>query len=139
MSVHGRPDFDPFATIIHLHEDGGAVPVPWTPDVFRKLVTGDRDHVVGVKHGAVPADFHADEWEMHPGGEELLYLLTGAIDVVLDEPDGEQAFGLRAGRACLVPRGVWHRLILRQTSDLLFITPAMGTRHRAVTPGPSGG
>jgi hypothetical protein len=31
-----------------------------------------------------------------------------------------------------VPRGIWHRLVLRQPSDLLFITPAHGTRHRAV-------
>ena len=26
MSARGRPDFDPFATIVHLHEDGGAGP-----------------------------------------------------------------------------------------------------------------
>ena len=46
--------------------------------------------MIGAKHGAEPADFHADEWEMHPGGDELLYLLTGALDVVLDEPAGER-------------------------------------------------
>ena len=34
MSARGRPDFDPFATIVHLREDGGALPVAWTPDVF---------------------------------------------------------------------------------------------------------
>ena len=132
MSASGRLDFDPFATIVHLREDGRALPVAWTPDVFRKLVTGDRDHVIGAKHGAEPADFHANEWEMHPGGDELLYLLTGALDVVFDEPDGEQGFGLRGGQACLVPRGVWHRLVVRQPSDLLFITPACDTRHRTV-------
>jgi mannose-6-phosphate isomerase-like protein (cupin superfamily) len=99
---------------------------------------GDRDRIVGVKHGAEPADFHADEWEMHPGGDEVLYLLTGAIDVVLDGPGGERTFGLGGERACLVPRAVWHRLILPQPSDLLFITPAHGTRHRPVGDGPSG-
>ena len=97
-------------------------------------MTGDRDHVVGAKHGAKPADFHADEWEMHPGGDELLYLLRGALDVVLDEPAGERSFGLRGGQACIVPNGVWHRLILHQPSDLLFITPAHDTRHRPVGP-----
>ena len=89
--------------------------------------------MVGAKHGAEPADFHADEWEMHPSGDELLYLLTGAIDAVLDEPGGERLVALRGGQACLVPQGVWHRLILRQPSDLLFITPAPGTRHRPVS------
>ena len=139
MTAHARPDFDPFATLVHLRENGSALPVGWTPDVFRRLATGDGDRVIGAKHGAEPADFHADEWEMHPGGDEVLYLLTGAIAVVLDEPAGERTFGLRGGRACLVPRGVWHRLILRQPSDLLFITPARGTRHRPVGAVSSGG
>jgi mannose-6-phosphate isomerase-like protein (cupin superfamily) len=130
VSAHARSAFDPFATIVHLREDGRAVPVAWTPDVFRTLETGDRDRVVGAKHGAVPADFHADEWEMHPGGDEVLYLLAGAVDVVLDGSDGTRTFGLQGGQVCLVPRGVWHRLILRQPSDLLFITPVRGTRHR---------
>jgi hypothetical protein len=34
---------------------------------------------------------------------------------------------------------VWHRLILREPSDLLFITPAHGTRHRPVEPATGGG
>jgi mannose-6-phosphate isomerase-like protein (cupin superfamily) len=132
VRAHSRPDFDPFATIVHLREDGRALPVAWTPDVFRQLVTGGRDRVIGAKHGAEPADFHAEEWEIHPGGDELLYLLTGALEVILDGPGRERSFGLRGGQACVIPSGVWHRLILRQPSDLLFITPAHGTRHRPV-------
>jgi mannose-6-phosphate isomerase-like protein (cupin superfamily) len=133
MSTPAGSCFDPFATLIHLREDGRALPVAWTPDVFRRLVTGDRDRVIGAKHGAEPADFHADEWEVHPAGDELLYLLTGAIDAVLDEPGGEREVNLRGGQALLVPQGVWHRLILRQPSDLLFITPVSGTLHWPVT------
>src|SRR5262249_7480754 len=132
VTAKAHAGFDPFATLVHLREDGAALSVAWTLDVFRTLATGAGDRVVGVKHGTVPADFHADAWEVHPGGEEVLYLLTGALDVVLDEPAGEQTFGLRGGQACLVPRGVWHRLVLRQPSALLFITPAHGTRQRAV-------
>jgi mannose-6-phosphate isomerase-like protein (cupin superfamily) len=124
--------FDPFATLVHLREDGRALPVAWTPNVWKTLRTGDRDRVVGAKHGAEPEDFHADEWEMHPAGDEFLYLLTGAIDVVLDDPRGKRVVSLQAGQACLVPQAMWHRLILRQPSDLVFVTPARGTRHRPV-------
>ena len=124
--------FDAFATLVHLRGTGQAVPLAWAPDVFRTLVPSAGDHVVGAKHGRVPADFHADEWEIHPEGDELLYLLTGTLDVVLDEPAGERGFELRSGQACVVPRGTWHRLVLREPSDLLFITPARGTRHRRV-------
>ena len=132
MGGPGDPRFDAYATIVHLGADGRARPVAWTPDVFRRLVTGGQDRVVGAKHGTEPADFHADEWEMHPSGDEVLYLLTGALDVVLDEPGGERTVELRAGQGCLVPRGIWHRLILGRPSDLLFVTPAHGTRHRPV-------
>jgi mannose-6-phosphate isomerase-like protein (cupin superfamily) len=132
VSADARAGFDAFTTLVHLRKTGQAVPVAWTPDVLRGLAPGAGDHVIGAKHGAVPGDFHADEWEMHPGGDDVLYLLTGALDVVLDEPAGERTFDLRGGQACLVPRGVWHRLVLRRPSDLLFVTPAHGTRHRVV-------
>jgi mannose-6-phosphate isomerase-like protein (cupin superfamily) len=139
VSAKAQASFDPFATLVHLRAGGAALPVAWTPDVFRTLATGAEDRVVGAKHGEVPANFHAEEWEMHPGGDEVLYLLAGALEVVLEEPAGERTFGLRGGQACLVPRGQWHRLVLREPSDLLFITPAHGTRHRAVgTAGPNG-
>jgi mannose-6-phosphate isomerase-like protein (cupin superfamily) len=132
MNPHPHPGLDLFTTVVHLRADGRALPVTWTPDVWKTLTTGDRDRVVGAKHGVEPADLHAEEWELHPRGDELLYLLAGAIDIVLDEPDGERIFSLQGGQACLVPRGVWHRLILRQPSDLLFVTPASGTQHRLV-------
>jgi mannose-6-phosphate isomerase-like protein (cupin superfamily) len=132
MAETSEPRFDPYATIVHLREDGRARLVAWTPDVFRRLLAGQRDRVVGAKHGAAPADFHADEWEMHPAGDEILYLLAGALDVVLDEPGGERTVALRAGQGCLVPQGIWHRVVLGRPSDLLFVTPAHGTRHRPV-------
>ena len=139
MSAPARAAFDPFATLVHLRAEGRAVPVAWTPDVFGTLAADAGDRIIGAKHAEAPQDFHADEWEMHPGGDEVLYLLTGALDVVLDEPSGERAFGLEGGQACLVPRGVWHRLVLRRPSDLLFVTPARGTRHRAVGAAPATG
>ena len=46
---------------------------------------------------------------MHPDGDELLILLSGRIDLVLDEREQERTVNLRAGKASLVPRGVGHR------------------------------
>lgn len=127
-----RSAFDPFATLVRLRGNGRAQPLPWTRGVFRRLRATDRDRVVGMKHGAAPADFHADQWEMHPAGDELLYLVTGALQVIVEERGGERRFLLRGGQACLVPRRTWHRLVVRRPSDLLFISPARGTQHRVV-------
>lgn len=45
--------------------------------------------------------------EIHPDGDELLYLVDGAVDVILDEAAGERCLGLQPGQAFVVPCGVW--------------------------------
>ena len=45
-----------------------------------------------------PMDATWTTWERHPAGEEIVYLLSGSVDFVLDLPDGEQTVELR-GRA----------------------------------------
>jgi mannose-6-phosphate isomerase-like protein (cupin superfamily) len=121
---------DPFATFVHLRAGGQATALPRTPTFWRDLVTGDDERVVGAVHGRDAGDFHPDECEMHPHGDELLCLLSGAIDVVLEEPEGDRTVSLRAGELFVVPRGVWHRLVLRAPGDLLFVTPPKGTGLR---------
>jgi quercetin dioxygenase-like cupin family protein len=73
-----------------------------------------------------------DHWERHPAGEEILTLLSGELELVLDLPDGERRAVLTAGQTFVVPRGIWHRAIVRQPGELLFITAGAGTEHRPV-------
>jgi mannose-6-phosphate isomerase-like protein (cupin superfamily) len=69
-------------------------------------------------------------WEVHPAGDELLVMLTGAVDVELELPDGVRTVALRAPHAFYVPRGIWHRALVREPGRMLFVTPGEGTRHR---------
>jgi mannose-6-phosphate isomerase-like protein (cupin superfamily) len=73
-----------------------------------------------------------DSWEMHPAGDEIVYALDGAVDLILDEEDGERVVPLRARTGCVVPRGVWHRGVVHSPGDVLHITRGEGTRHRPV-------
>jgi mannose-6-phosphate isomerase-like protein (cupin superfamily) len=77
--------------------------------------------------GTVPMTHDMPLWEMHPSGDEFLYLLSGKIACVLEESHGERVVELRAGEACIVPQGVWHRLLVHAPGNLLFLTPAEGT------------
>ena len=61
--------------------------------------------------------------EMHPDGDELLYLVDGAVDVVLDEEAGERCLSLQPGQAFVVPCGVWHRVMVKEPCRLLYFTP----------------
>jgi len=125
------PDaLDPFATFVHLHAGGEVTTPPRTPTFWRDLVAADGDRVVGAVRGRDASAFHPDECEMHPHGDELLCLLAGAIDVVLEEPAGDRAVPLKAGEMFVVPRGVWHRIVLHEPADVLFVTPPKGTELR---------
>ncbi len=39
-----------------------------------------------------------DSWEMHPAGDEIVCLLSGSLDVVLDEDGAERNIELRRPR-----------------------------------------
>jgi mannose-6-phosphate isomerase-like protein (cupin superfamily) len=84
-----------------------------------------------VGHVVVDTDGDRDEWEMHPTDDEFLYLVEGAIDVILRaDPDREEErrIELRAGSACVVPQGAWHRQVVVAPCKMLFVSPE--TLHR---------
>ncbi len=69
-------------------------------------------------------------WEMHPAGDEFVYLLEGDTDMVLASPDGEQVCRLsELGQYVIVPRGAWHTARPRVATRMLFLTPGQGTEN----------
>jgi mannose-6-phosphate isomerase-like protein (cupin superfamily) len=68
--------------------------------------------------------------ELHPDGDELLYLISGAVSVRLELPDGDRIVELAAGDALVVPRGTWHKITLREPGRLIHITPGPHGDHR---------
>lgn len=74
--------------------------------------------------------------ERHPDGDEILFMVSGSIDVDLEFDDGAQTVRLGPGDALVVPRGVWHLIHLVEPGRLLNITPGPHGDHR---PLPTGG
>ena len=124
--------FDLSTTFVHLSDGGGAEPVEVTPSFWSGDVAGELyDRLVGAFDFSSSEDLHSSMQEMHPEADELLFLISGAIDVVLQESDGERTVPLEAGEAAIVPRGVWHRLVMRRPGRLLFINSRTGMRSRS--------
>lgn len=69
-------------------------------------------------------------WEMHPAGEEFVYLLDGDIEFLLELPEGLAAQRITGRGAIVVPRGVWHTARVFKPSRIFFITLGAGTEHR---------
>ena len=68
--------------------------------------------------------------EMHPDGDELLFLVSGAVTVTLELPEGTAQVELDAGEALVVPQGTWHQVTTRRPGQLLHVTPGPGGRAR---------
>ena len=64
--------------------------------------------------------------ERHPDGDELIYVVSGRVRVVIDSNE-LAARELASGEACIVPKGEWHRVRLLEPTRLIAITP--GPRH----------
>ena len=70
-------------------------------------------------------------WEMHPNGDEFVYLLDGDIEFQLETIEGVVARRITGRGAVVVPRGVWHTAKVFRPSRMFFITMGAGTEHRA--------
>ena len=124
--------FDLRETYLHLHEGGAADRIAVTETFWPEVMSGQRrlDGRLVMIAQMREATAH---WERHPAGEELLYRLSGAVDVIVEEADGERRIPLRDGSpGYVVPAGVWHRFEVLEPGDILFITPGEGTAHKPV-------
>ena len=57
-------------------------------------------------------------------------LVSGAVSVRLELPEGHRAVEMGAGDALVVPQGVWHRITLRDPGRLVHVTPGPGGAAR---------
>ncbi len=121
--------FDPKTTFIHLTDGPEVASVEVTPDFWEKI-----ESRLDLQEGRLITCFYQSEdwttWEMHPAGEEILLLLSGAAELVLNTSEGEQIVPLEAGRAVIIPRGCWHTARVQAAGDILAITRGTGTQNR---------
>jgi mannose-6-phosphate isomerase-like protein (cupin superfamily) len=99
-----------------------------SPDFYQEL---DAEFNGFAGHTLV-SRFSFDEpwptWEMHPKGDELVYLLQGDTDLVLLKDGREETVRInRPGDYVAVPQGVWHTARPHAPTTMLFITPGEGT------------
>ena len=71
--------------------------------------------------------------EMHPDGDELLYVVSGKFNVLLELDAERRDVVMGAGEALVVPRGVWHIVNLQEPGQLVHITPGPGGAHRPLS------
>jgi quercetin dioxygenase-like cupin family protein len=84
---------------------------------FPRLASFDRGALyVGRFAGETP-------WERHRGGDELLHVLDGAVEVTVLTDEGTRQTHVSAGCVFVVPRGLWHRQLALPSVTLFAVTP----------------
>ena len=138
MSRASDSAFDPVRTYAFLYDGGAAARVEATESFWQELMSGGpRSHdakLVAEGDGwllsAYDMTASMTSWERHPAGDEVLCALSGALEAVIEEDGGQLAVSLPAGAACVVPKGAWHRLVVRAPGRLRAMTYGKGTEHR---------
>ncbi|MFZ6751322.1 cupin domain-containing protein [Undibacterium sp. Ren11W] len=105
-----------------------ATPVPLTPDIYQELDTrfGNFSGCFLVAEYAFSADWPS--WEMHPHGDETLYLIAGAASLHLYADGLERQIEFDTpGSFVIIPKGSWHTAKVKASCTMLFITPGEGT------------
>jgi mannose-6-phosphate isomerase-like protein (cupin superfamily) len=70
-------------------------------------------------------------WEVHPNGDEVVVLVSGAAEMVLAAEGGDETMLLNeAGQFVVVPKGVWHTAKISSPTQMMFITPGEGTENK---------
>jgi mannose-6-phosphate isomerase-like protein (cupin superfamily) len=126
--------FDLSDVFIHLGRGATATPLPdftWSPEYLagyqeRFAADGAEGRLVCV----LAQDATWDSWERHPGGEEVVVLLSGRVDLVQELDGAEHVVELRPGQAVINPPGVWHTARVHEPGMALFITPGRGTEAK---------
>jgi mannose-6-phosphate isomerase-like protein (cupin superfamily) len=126
--------FDLSSTFVHLGSGGVATELPdfqWTSEYLESYdarfdADGDDGRLVTIS----PQHETWTTWERHPAGDEIVVCLSGRVDVIQEHDGAEVTISLTPGMAMVNPRGVWHRGVVHEPGDGLFITAGRGTEHK---------
>jgi mannose-6-phosphate isomerase-like protein (cupin superfamily) len=106
-------------------------------DIHRDLSVTTREHrpgppvrIDGMTVGIVTiVDDPPHRGEIHPDGDEILYVVSGKISVA-GESDPTMILELGAGEACIVRKGEWHLVHVLEKTQLIHITPGPNGDYR---------
>lgn len=132
MSNKNPGPYELASTYLRLGTDSRIEPLPVDEDFWPNLIAGKLGEL---KHEYLVTllSFDADwpSWEQHPRGDEIVYLVSGAVDFILEIDGAPKTIELRKpGSYVIVPIGTWHTAKVVTPATMLFITAGEGTQNR---------
>lgn len=114
--------FSPSSHTIGLNRELTASIVPQRPD--------PSIPIQGVTFGvATMSENSPHDGEMHPDGDEILYLISGRVRIVFPD-DPVDDIDVSPGDGLVVPKGMWHRVDIIEPSQIVYVTPGPNNEFR---------
>ena len=116
--------FNPLKYTIGINRQLAASKVPERPDPpipFDGVTFGVATMSENAPHGG----------EMHPDGDEVLYLISGSVRVVFLE-GSKEVVDVGPGDGLVVPKGRWHRVDIIEPCQIVYLTPGPNNEFRPV-------
>ena len=118
------------STFLVLDSSLACTEMPVTPTLYEDL----DSNFSGFKSCMLVAEYSFSEswptWEIHPHGDEILYLLEGEAEMRLLDGESERVIKFdQVGSVLKIPKGTWHTARISSPCRMLFITPGEGTRN----------
>lgn len=125
MSAAGLRPFRLGGQVLHLAERGVVTTLPMTADFWTEMpaIFGD-----GRMLSLIDMERDWAQFEMHPDGDEIIWLLSGRVRFITERHGTVEA---GAGDCLVMPKGEWHTADVLEPGKALFVTEGAGTQHRA--------
>ena len=114
--------FDPADKVVGIDQKLAAELYPEQPDP--PVPVDGMTFGVATMHENAP---HGGE--MHPDGDEVLYLISGKVRLVLETQPAEE-MTLMPGEGVVVPQGIWHRVDILEPAQIVYLTPGPNNQFR---------
>ena len=97
----------------------------------QERTSGPPERIDGMTLGIVTMENDAPHGgEVHPDGDEILYVISGKLRVTGDSSMAEPLV-LEPGAACIIKKSEWHKVEVLEKTQLMHITPGPNGDHRA--------
>lgn len=120
--MSGIEEFNPKNQTVAIRRDLTAETMPARPDPAIPV----DGYTFGV---ATMTENSPHDGEMHPDGDEVLYLIDGKVRVTI-ETDPVIVRKMLPGDGIIVPKGIWHRVDILEPSQIVYLTPGPGGKYR---------
>jgi quercetin dioxygenase-like cupin family protein len=98
---------------------------------IRERKPGPPERISGMTLGIVTMEGDAPHGgEMHPDGDEIIYVISGKLRIIGDSVKSEP-LTLLPGAACIIKKGEWHNVEVLEKTQLMHVTPGPNGSHRA--------